>query len=42
MEILERIAIGIGYTDLDEVDVESILALIQRGEDTDTIIEELL
>ena len=42
MEILERIAIGIGYKNLDDVDVESILALIQRGEDTDTIIEELL
>ena len=42
MDILERIAVGIGYNDLDEVDVESILALIQRGEDTNTIIEELL
>ncbi|MCH2236049.1 MAG: hypothetical protein MK078_17575 [Crocinitomicaceae bacterium] len=40
--ILERIAVGIGYNDLDEVDVESILALIHRGEDTNTIIEELL
>ena len=42
MAILERIAVGIGYSDLDEVDVESILALIHRGEDTNTIIEELL
>ena len=42
INILERIAVGIGYKDLDEVDVESIMALIQRGEDTETIIEELL
>lgn len=41
-EVLERVAVGIGYKDLDEVDVESILALIIRGEDTETIIEELL
>lgn len=40
--VLERIAVGIGYDDLDEVDVESILALIVRGEDTEVIIEELL
>ena len=39
--LLEKVAVGIGYKDLDEVDVESILALIIRGEDTDTIIEEL-
>jgi hypothetical protein len=42
MDVLERVAVGIGYTDLDEVDVESILALIIRGEDTETIISELL
>jgi uncharacterized tellurite resistance protein B-like protein len=42
MAILERIAVGIGYKDLDDVDVESILALIVRGEDTEVIIEELL
>lgn len=41
MKMLEKVAVGIGYKDLDEVDVESILALIIRGEDTDTIIEEL-
>jgi uncharacterized tellurite resistance protein B-like protein len=40
-KLLEKVAVGIGYNDLDEVDVESILALIIRGEDTDTIIEEL-
>lgn len=42
MNILKRIAVGIGYKSLDEVDVESILALIQRGEDTEVIIDELL
>ncbi|MFT4601093.1 MAG: putative tellurite resistance protein B-like protein [Arenicella sp.] len=42
MSILERIAVGIGYSDLDDVDVESILALIVRGEDTEVIIQELL
>lgn len=42
MKVLERVAVGIGYKDLDDVDVESILALIIRGEDTETIIEELL
>ena len=42
MKLLERIAVGIGYSDLDEVDVESIVALIVRGEDVEIIIEELL
>lgn len=42
MKVLERIAVGIGYRSLDDVDVESILALIIRGEDTETIINELL
>lgn len=42
MKVLEKIAVGIGYKDLDDVDVESILALIVRGEDTDVIITELL
>jgi uncharacterized tellurite resistance protein B-like protein len=42
MKMLEKVAVGIGYQDLDEVDVESILALIVRGEDTEVIITELL
>lgn len=42
MDILGRIAVGLGYKDIDDVDVESILALINRGEDTEAIIEELL
>ncbi len=42
IHVLERVAVGIGFKDLDDVDVESILALIIRGEDTETIIEELL
>lgn len=40
--ILEKVAVGIGYDSLDDVDLESILALIIRGEDTDIIITELL
>lgn len=42
MKVLERIAVGIGYKSLDDVDVESILAMIIRGEDTETIIQDLL
>ncbi len=42
MDILSRVAVGIGYDNIDDVDVESILALIIRGESTDVIIEELL
>lgn len=42
MKVLERVAVGIGYRDLDDVDVESILAMIVRGEDTETIIGDLL
>jgi len=42
MAILERVAVGIGYKSLDDVDVESILAMIIRGEDTETIIQDLL
>jgi len=39
--MLERFAVQIGYKDIDDVDVESIVALINRGEDNDTIITEL-
>lgn len=42
MNTLERVAVGIGYRNLDEVDVESILALISRGESTEGIMDELL
>jgi tellurite resistance protein len=42
MDVLSRVAVGIGYEDLDEVDVESILAMIIRGEDTETILGGLL
>lgn len=42
MSLLEKIAVGIGYKSLDDVDVESILALINRGEGTDVIMDELL
>jgi tellurite resistance protein len=42
MRVLERVAVGIGYKSIDDIDVESIVALLVRGEDTDTIIDELL
>jgi uncharacterized tellurite resistance protein B-like protein len=42
MDTLERVAVGIGFKDLDDVDVETILALIMRGEDTETMLEEFL
>ena len=41
LKLLERFAVQIGYNSLDDVDVESIIALIDRGEDNDTIITEL-
>ncbi len=41
MVLLERFAVQIGYRDLEDIDVESIVALINRGEDNDTIITEL-
>ncbi|WP_027421257.1 hypothetical protein [Crocinitomix catalasitica] len=40
-KVLERVAVGIGYKSLDDVDVESILALILRGEPTEVIMTEL-
>lgn len=42
MNVLERVAVGIGYSDIEDVDVESILAMIIRGEDTETILGDLL
>jgi tellurite resistance protein len=41
MTVLERVAVGIGFKSLDDVDIESILALIGRGEGTDGIMDEL-
>lgn len=41
MHVLERVAVGIGFKSLDDVDVESILALISRGEGTAGIMDEL-
>jgi len=42
MGLIEKLAVGIGYRSIDDVDVESILALINRGEGVDTIMDELL
>jgi uncharacterized tellurite resistance protein B-like protein len=41
MHVLERVAVGIGFKSLDDVDIESILALISRGEGTAGIMDEL-
>lgn len=41
LKLLEKFAVQIGYRSLDDVDVESVIALIDRGEDNDTIITEL-
>ncbi|HIP36841.1 MAG TPA: TerB family tellurite resistance protein [Crocinitomix sp.] len=40
-KLIERYAVKLGYKSIDDVDVESIIALIERGEDNDTIITEL-
>ena len=41
MKLLERFSVQIGYRSIDDVDIESVIALIERGEDNDTIITEL-
>lgn len=41
MRLMENFVVQLGYKSLDDVDVESIVALIKRGEDNDTIITEL-
>ncbi len=41
MKLVERFAIQLGYKSIDDVDVESVIALIVRGEDNDTILTEL-
>lgn len=42
MNVLERVAVAIGFKNIDDVDVESIVALINRGEGTEGILDELL
>lgn len=39
--LLEKIAMGIGYKGLDEVDVDRILKLIKDGETTESIVKQL-
>ena len=41
MKLLARFSVQIGYRSIDDVDIESVIALIERGEDNDTIITEL-
>jgi len=41
MALVERFAIQLGYRSIEDIDVESVIALIARGEDNDTIITEL-
>ena len=40
-KLLARFAVQVGYKSIDDVEVESIISLIERGEDNDTIITEL-
>lgn len=42
MKVLERVILEIGFRSVDDVDIESILAMVIRGEDMDIIIDELL
>ena len=42
MNLIEKVALELGYDSILDVDVESILALIIRGEDIEVIIDELL
>lgn len=42
MKVLEKAAVALGFKDLDDVDLESILALISRGEGVEGIMDELL
>lgn len=41
MKLMENFVVQLGYKSLDDIDLESIVALIKRGEDNDTIITEL-
>ncbi|MFD1552366.1 hypothetical protein DNU06_10960 [Putridiphycobacter roseus] len=40
-KMMERFVVQLGYRSLDDLDIESIVALIKRGEDNDTIMTEL-
>jgi hypothetical protein len=41
MQLMNRFVVQLGYKSIDDIDLESIIALIKRGEDNDTIITEL-
>ena len=41
MNLMESFVVQLGYKSLDDIDLESIVALIKRGEDNDTILTEL-
>ncbi|MFK8045400.1 MAG: hypothetical protein AB8B72_07890 [Crocinitomicaceae bacterium] len=41
IKLMENFVVQLGYKSLEDLDIESIIALIKRGEDNDTIITEL-
>ncbi len=41
IKLMENFVVQLGYKSLDDLDIESIVALIKRGEDNDTILTEL-
>jgi uncharacterized tellurite resistance protein B-like protein len=41
MGVIERVALELGFKSIDDVDIESILAMVVRGEDTDVIVDSL-
>lgn len=41
IKLMENFVVQLGYKSLDDIDLESIVALIKRGEDNDTIMTEL-
>ncbi|MDX1350455.1 MAG: hypothetical protein R3279_09420 [Putridiphycobacter sp.] len=41
MKLMHNFVVQLGYKSLEDIDIESIVALIKRGEDNDTIITEL-
>ncbi|MFK8038241.1 MAG: hypothetical protein AB8B74_08135 [Crocinitomicaceae bacterium] len=41
MNLMENFVVQLGYKSMEDIDFESIVALIKRGEDNDTILTEL-
>jgi len=41
MSTINRVALELGFKSTDDIDIESILALVVRGEDTEAIVDSL-